>query len=183
MNKPKQNGLGVEVVRHRRPTWRVPRGRDRKQCLGDEGKIRKASFAQESMFLCRISSAGQSVWFTPIRSTVRICYPVPLQGATAQICNKFMLSAQCTSMVSVAQRKSAGLWLRRSRFQNSSLTPYAGVAQRPMALVSKTSVRKHHVGSNPNHPCHHLQFKKKISPRCEDVNGYPPSPDEPILIE
>ena len=161
MNKSKQNGLGVEVVRHRRPTWRVLRGRDRKQCLGDEGKIRKASFAWESMFLCRISSAGQSTCLTSMGSTVRICYPVPLQGATAQICNKFMLSAQYTSMVSVAQRKSAGLWLRRSRFQNSSLTPYAGVAQRPMALVSKTSVRKHHVGSNPNHPCHHLQFKKK----------------------
>ena len=176
------------------------------------------------MFLCRISSAGQSTCLTSMGSTVRICYPVPLQCATAQICNKFMLFARCILnlyryqfnlklqntpsvglkqslsgktlvrihvryrfykrlvsvnwmevcmtlaeafiafiqaflMVSVAQRKSAGLWLRRSRFQNSSLTPYAGVAQRPMARVSKTRVRKHHVGSNPNHPCH-LKFEK-----------------------
>lgn len=81
------------------------------------------------MCLCRISSAGQSTCLTSMGSTVRICYPVPLQGATAQICNKFMLSAQYTSMVSIAQRKSAGLWLRRSRFQNSLLTPNGRVAE------------------------------------------------------
>lgn len=40
------------------------------------------------------------------------------------------------------------------------LPPYAGVAQRSMALVSKTSVRKHHVGSNPNHPCQNLKNLK-----------------------
>lgn len=158
MNKPKQNGLGVEVVWHRRPTWRIPRGRDRKQCLGDEGKIRKASFAQESMFLCRISSAGQSICLTSKGSLVRIQYSAPMGYCTlSSFMQRFCGSLSKTaSMVSVAQRKSAGLWLRRSRFQNSSLTPYAGVAQRSMALVSKTSVRKHHVGSNPNHPCHFL---------------------------
>ena len=32
-------------------------------------------------------------------------------------------------MVSVAQRKSAGLWLRRSRYRNSSLTPNGRVAE------------------------------------------------------
>ena len=129
------------------------------QRLGVEGTEKRAQ--GDIYILMHDQLSWQSVWFTPIMSAVRVRHRVPLYGATAQICYKFMLSARYTSMVSVAQRKSAGLWLRRSRFQNSSLTPYAGVAQRPMARVSKTRVRKHHVGSNPNHPCHHLQFKKK----------------------
>ena len=117
-------------------------------------RVLKNEHKEISTYLCGVISTGQIACLTSKKLWVRVPYPVPLQGATAQICNKFVLFAQYTSMVSVAQRKSAGLWLRRSRFQNSSLTPYAGVAQRSMALVSKTSVREHHVGSNPNHPCH-----------------------------
>ena len=58
MNKLRQNGLGVEVVWHRRPT--LPSSDRLLQCLGDEGNLRKTSFAQEFMYLCRIGATGSA---------------------------------------------------------------------------------------------------------------------------
>lgn len=90
-------------------------------------RVLKNEHKEISTYLCGVSSAGQSVWFTPIRSTVRICYPVP--------CAILVLAGidsreQTGNLVSVAQLVRALDCGSRGRRFKPALSPQSGLSRR-----------------------------------------------------